>query len=125
MTAPVILEYNLDNAQKLKLRFVCAQLKIAVRSVLKADYLQPVGALADAAARTEAAFSGEGFSDEMLVMANFTNALLHAFLKSTRQAKMRAIPLKAVLTPTNAAWDSVRLHDEILKEHTAMQGGGR
>ena len=82
-------------------------------------------ALAGAAARTEAAFSGEGFSDEMLVMANFTNALLHAFLKSTQQAKMQAIPLKAVLTPTNAAWDSVRLHDEIQKEHAAMHGGGR
>lgn len=125
MTGPVILEYNLENTQKLKLRFVCAQLKIAVRSVPKADFAQPVGALAGAAARTEAAFSGEGFSDEMLVMANFTNALLHAFLKATQQAKMQPIPLKAVLTPTNAAWDSVRLHDEILKEHNAMHGGGK
>ena len=42
-----------------------------------------------------------------------------------RQAKMPAVPLKAVITPSNAAWDSVRLHDEIQKEHLAMHGGGK
>ena len=125
MTGPILLEYNLDNAQKLKLRFVCAQLKIAVRSVPKTDWKQPVGALTGACARTADVYDGDGFSDEMLVMANFTNALLHAFLKATQQAKMQTIPLKAVLTPTNAAWDSVRLHDEIQKEHLAMHGGGK
>lgn len=124
MTAPVLFEYNLDYQQKLTLRFVCTQLKIAVRSVPKADYNQPLGALAGQAPRVEDPYTGEGFSDEMLLMANFTSALLHAFLKSTQQAKMRTVPLKAVLTPTNAAWDSVRLHDEIRKEHIAMHGGG-
>ena len=122
MTGPILLEYNLDNQQKLKLRFVCAQLRIAVRSVPKTDWKQPVGALTGACARTADVYDGDGFSDEMLVMANFTNALLNALLKSTRQAGMRAIPLKAVLTPTNADWDSLRLHDEIAREHAAMHG---
>ena len=30
------------------------------------------------------------------------------------------VPLKAVLTPSNQEWDSVSMHDEILKEHKAM-----
>ena len=123
MTAPIVLEYNLENAQKLKLRFVCAQLKIALRGVPKADYAQPVGALVGFAPRAEETDSGEGFSEEMLLMANFSGALLHAFLNAMRQAKMTAIPLKAVVTAANAEWDSVRLHDEILKEHRAMHGG--
>ena len=37
-----------------------------------------------------------------------------------RQNRLPGIPLKAVLTDNNADWDSVRLHDEILREHTAM-----
>lgn len=125
MTAPVLLEYNLDNAQKLKLHFICAQLKIVLRSVPKSDYNQPVGALAGLSPRRENPEACGGFSDEMLVMANFTGALLNAFLNAMRQAKMPSVPLKAVVTPSNAEWNSVRLHDEIRAEHEAMHGGGK
>lgn len=122
MSAPVILVYNLDKPQKLKLMFVCAQLKILCHSVPPSDYGQSIAALAGLRKRSPEAYAGEGFADEMLVMANFTNSLLQAFLNMMRQNRIPTIALKAVLTPTNADWDSVRLHDEILKEHEAMHG---
>ena len=53
-------------------------------------------------------------------MANFSGVLLNGFLNAMRQNRLPGIPLKAVLTDANADWDSVRLHDEILREHIAM-----
>lgn len=120
MSGPMILEYNLDKPQKLKLMFACAQLKIACHSVPREDYNQPIAALAGMRKRLPDSFEGEGFTDEMLVMVNFTGPLLNAFLNALRQNHAMRIALKAVMTPHNADWDSVRLHDAILKEHIAM-----
>ena len=120
MSGPMILEYNLDKPQKLKLMFACAQLKIACHSVPREDYNQPIAALAGMRRRIEGSYAGEGFTDEMLVMVNFTGNLLNAFLNALRLNRARSIALKAVMTPSNADWDSVKLHDEILREHTAM-----
>ncbi len=120
MNAPQILMYNLDNPRKLKILMICGQLKIKARSVAVSDYAQPIGALAGLRSRTDAVYSGTGFPEEMLLMANFSGALLNGFLNAMRQNRLPGIPLKAVLTDTNADWDSVRLHDEILREHIAM-----
>ena len=120
MSGPMILEYNLDKPQKLKLMFVCGQLKIACRSVPRADYNQPIAALAGMRARVPDRYEGEGFTDEMLVMVNFTGNLLNAFLNALRLNRATGVALKAVMTPSNADWDSVKLHDEILREHIAM-----
>ena len=122
MTEPLILTYNLDKPQMLKLIFVCSQLKIRCLNVQKSDYAQPLAALAGLRGRTEAVYDGEGFMEEMLIMVNFTGQLLQAFLNALRRGKVPTIALKAVLTPANEAWDSVRLRDELLKEHNAMHG---
>lgn len=122
MNAPQILMYNLDNPRKLKILMICGQLKIKARSVAVSDYAQPIGALAGLRSRTDAVYSGTGFPEEMLLMANFSGALLNGFLNAMRQNRLPGIPLKAVLTDANADWDSVRLHDEILREHIAMHG---
>lgn len=120
MNAPQILMYNLDNPRKLKILMICGQLKIKARSVAVSDYAQPIGALAGLRSRTDAVYSGTGFPEEMLLMANFSGTLLNGFLNAMRQNRLPGIPLKAVLTEANADWDSVRLHDEILREHIAM-----
>ena len=120
MNAPQILMYNVDNPRKLKILMICGQLKIKARSVAVSDYAQPIGALAGLRSRTDAVYSGTGFPEEMLLMANFSGALLNSVLNAMRQNRLPGIPLKAVLTDTNADWDSVRLHDEILREHIAM-----
>lgn len=120
MTSPVVLVYNLENAEKLKLMFICGQLKILCVNVPRADYAQSIAALAGARRRTDAVYAGEGFPEAMLVMANFTNALFQSFMNALKRNRVTGVPLKAVMTPTNAEWDSVRLHDEILREHNEM-----
>ena len=123
MSGPAILIYNMDNPRKLKLMFICSQLKLRMISVPKADYNQPIGALVGMHRRVPGEYTGDGFPEEMLVMVNFSNPLLNAFLGALRQNRLPGIALKAVLTPSNSEWDSVKLHDELLQEHLRMHGG--
>ena len=113
MNAPLVLLYNLDNRNGSRLRLICLKLHIRVRTVAPAELAEPVGALAE----------GEPFADEMMVMVHFGGKLLNQFLQEIRAAHLPGVGLKAVLTPTNMEWSSVRLHDELRREHEAMRYG--
>ena len=102
-----VLLYNFtDKARTDKVKFIFVLMGIKIRSVAKEDYLQPIGALSGVTRieRTEEVYEGEGFEEEMLVICNLTDA-----------------QLKAALTPTNMNWSSVELHDELVREHEAVQ----
>ena len=71
----------------------------------------------------EAAYTGAGFEDEMLMMANFPAGMMNTFLGLFRRMGIAPVALKAMLTPTNAAWDSEKLHEELAGEHRAMTSG--
>ena len=71
MKQPVLLCYNLTGEKMQKIRLAAMRLKIRVRPVEKAEYAQTIAALCGAEDAREAAYTGAGFEDEMLVMANF------------------------------------------------------
>ena len=58
-----------------------------------------------------------------LVMANFPAGMMNTFLGLFRRMSIAPVALKAMLTPTNAAWDSEKLHEELAGEHRAMTSG--
>lgn len=120
MNAPMILVYNLEKKKADALRILCLKLNIRVRSVEAAEFAEPIAALARFQPCIGTAFEGEPFRDEMLIMVNFGEKLFNALLQGLRASHI-FIPLKAVLTPTNMQWPSTMLHDELLKEHEAMQ----
>ena len=59
----------------------------------------------------------------MLMMANFPAGMMNTFLGLFRRMGIAPVALKAMLTPTNAAWDSEKLHEELAGEHRAMTSG--
>lgn len=120
-TVPMLLMYNLENEKGVRLRMICLKLKIRARGVKPEEYGQPVGALAGALPPTSSPAPAEGFSGEMLVFANFSEALLNRYLAELRAARMPGVALKAVLTPTNMHWNSAQLFEELGKEHEAMR----
>lgn len=123
MKQPVLLCYNLSGEKMQKIRLAAMRLKIRVRPVEKDEYAQTVAALCGLEEKTDAAYVGAGFEDEMLVMANFPAGMMNAFLGLFRRMGIAPVVLKAMLTPTNAAWDSEKLHAEIAGEHQAMMNG--
>ena len=123
MKQPVLLCYNLGGEKMQKIRLAAMRLRIRVRPVEKDEYAQTVAALCGLEEKTDAAYAGAGFEDEMLVMANFPAGMMNTFLSLFRRMGIVPVALKAMLTPTNAAWDSEKLHEEIAGEHQAMMNG--
>ena len=56
----------------------------------------------------------------MLVICNLTDAQMNQMLAYFRKEGIQ-IALKAALPPTNMNWSSVELHDELVREHEAVQ----
>ena len=120
---PVVLLYNFTGTPKgRKIKFVLIRMGIRIKNIEVKDYLQPIGALAGIPG-TEADkpdYNGEGFTDEMLVMNNFTEKLLDEMLLRFGRESIPRIELKAVITPSNRTWNSLELYSEIKKEHDQM-----
>ena len=121
----LLLMYNLSPALQGAVRMLCARLKIRARAVEASEYKEKLGALAGMEEKRNEPFSGEPFADEMLLMAGFAPQTLDALLRAFRSYRVAPVALKAVLTPVNAEWDSVRLHEELLREHEAAAKGGK
>lgn len=123
MKQPVLLCYNLSGEKMQKIRLAAMRLRIRIRPVEEDEYAQTVAALCGLEEKADAAYVGAGFEDEMLVMANFPAGMMNAFLGLFRRMGIAPVALKAMLTPTNAAWNSEKLHAEIAGEHQAMMNG--
>ena len=87
MKQPVLLCYNLSGEKMQKIRLAAMRLKIRVRPVEKDEYAQTVAALCGLEEKTDAAYVGAGFEDEMLVMANFPAGMMNAFLGLFRRMR--------------------------------------
>lgn len=116
-----ILFYNLDGGKGSRLRMLAMRLRVRVQNVSPTEFGETLAALTGREPRTNAACDAP-FSGEMLVFVDFDNGLLNRFLTEARKARL-TVPLKAVLTPTNMHWTSVRLHEEIGREHEALRKG--
>ncbi|MBQ9707713.1 MAG: DUF3783 domain-containing protein [Firmicutes bacterium] len=125
---PTVLLYNMQTSERgEKIRAYLTKTGVKVVDVLPADFRQPIGALAGVPGyeRTSDIHMGAGFTDEMLIMHMFDDMRMNAFFAFFRQAGLQSVDLKAVVTPTNAEWNSIDLHDEISKEHAMMHGQNR
>lgn len=60
--------------------------------------------------------------ESVLVMRNFTSSRMDFLLYNLRKAKLPPIPMKAVVTPTNAGWSFYQLYEELKEEHARMHG---
>ena len=123
MKQPVLLCYNLDTETARKVRLCAMRFQVRFCPVTQEQYGQSIGSLCGLSPVEEKPVSGIAFSDPMLVMAFFPGQLISLFLQALRKAAVPPIALKAMLTDTNAAWDSFTLHQELCRERDAMQAG--
>ena len=121
MKPPVLLTYNLHGERAAKIRMAAMRFRVRLRAVERREYARPLGELVESG--PEGDWEGEAFDEEMLVMAHFPPALMQAFLQGLRRAGVRPGGLKAMLTPTNAQWDSRALYAELCKEREAISQG--
>ena len=113
MPRPVLYTWNLTAECLGKLREICAAMSVPVRPVAPQETEKSLASLGEAAPAPGLMMMP--FSEEMLLMAYFPDKLIDKLL-ARMKAKKIAIPRKAVLTPTNAGWNSVQLFDELSRE---------
>ncbi|MGN1267714.1 MAG: DUF3783 domain-containing protein [Dorea sp.] len=118
----IVLCYNLKGTAKgKKISMIFGFLGYKIRHVEKQEYLMPIQEVLAKADEVENVdiYGVEGFSEEMLVIGADTEDKLDKALFLMKQEKV-SVPLKAVITQTNQEWNSIALHDEILREHKEM-----
>ncbi len=123
MKPAVLLCYNLDGEKNRKIKLLAMRYAIRIRTVEPEEYGETLAALCGQEALQQNAQPEDTFTDEMLVLAYFTPELLNQFLYGFRKNGIAPVALKAMLTDTNAKWDSVDLHNELSMEHEAMANG--
>ena len=105
------LLYNLqDSDSGRKLKMILLKMKIRIRKIEPSQYLRPVGALAGirGLADTDEIYSGELFTEPMLLLRGFTDSRLDLLLASMRKDGI------------NQTWNSLALYEELKKEHEAL-----
>ena len=122
-TQPAVLLYNFNDPDRLRIirRYLNRQ-KITVRIVTTPEFLHPLGYLFKLPGfQPSTQFNlGKNFSDEMMVLNNFSSDQMDAFLTFFREEAIPSVSLKAMLTPVTQHWSSIQLHDELTKEHALM-----
>ena len=144
-----ILLYNPGDTSSLNhLRNFCRQTGITLKIVPEEDYALPIGMAAFGTPeairnfkngtapqpvntvddpiltmkkRVTKASHSKTFHDPMMVLAGLTSNRLNLILTKLKEDGMPDVDLKCVLTQYNAVGDSASLHDEISKEHAALQ----
>ena len=116
--AGTILMYNCSGEDFSKLRQIFAMLRLRMRPVEPERYHIPLEELVQG--RGEPGEEGEPIPEPMLVFCGLPQALFNQVLEVIRVAKLPPIPLKAVLTDSNRAWDTRQLYAELLKEREAI-----
>lgn len=122
-TQPEALLYNFNDPERLRLirRYLNKQ-KVKTRIVTAPEFLHPLGYLFELPGfQPSSQFNlGANFSDEMLVLKDFSSEQMDAFLAFFHEEQIPSVALKAMLTPVTQHWSSVQLHDELAKEHKMM-----
>lgn len=119
----MVLSYNFPAKHLAKLRMAAMKLSVKVRPVEKREYLQSLGSFTGQLGSFDSVYDGDGFQDPMLVLCGFSQPMVNAFLSLLKTSRLPAVSLKAVLTETNQGWNSLELHEELKKEHKALQSG--
>lgn len=122
MRETVLLFHFEDPKQKKELQMLLLSMKIKVRSIQRDEYLKPLGVLAGVLEDDGCpAYDGEDLPTESMIFCGLSNARLNDVLNGIRKKKIKPIPYKAILTPTNQHWTILECYRELQRERAAIE----
>ena len=123
MSDAQVLLYNFrDEARLRQIRRYLNRQKISVTMVQPSQYLEKLGFLFEIPgfSKNPVFNLGQNFQEEMMVLNGFSGSELDGCLAFFKEISLPAVKLKAVLTPVTMHWDSMKLYDELMREHEAL-----
>jgi len=127
MNQAIVLCYNMQGERAEMISALAMKQGIRPHFVKAGEYQETLAALCGLEPVKGGDFKGDGFLDEMMVMAFLKKGMLNRFLDSFRESGAPSVPLKAMLTENNSRWDSLTLHHELMQEYeyfSRMQAQG-
>ena len=121
---PQILLYNFMNDMRtLQIRHYLTAMGCDIKEVTAPEFLETLGYLFGIPGfpKNPAFNLGQNFSEEMMVMKDFSGDQIDHFLNFFRTMHLQPVALKAVLTPVTQHWNSIQLFQELKKEHAALK----
>lgn len=118
-----VLLYNIKDEKKLRtMKMVFLKMGIRIRIITPDLYLQTIGSLIPLKGfeKTDTVFGESGFADEMMVLHGFSSLRLDELLRELYKRHIPKIELKAICTQENISWNSLKLHEELVKEREAL-----
>ena len=118
MSQTQILLYNFKDEDRLhQIRRYLNRHRISVRMVQQPEYLESLGFLFEIPgfSKNPVFNLGKNFQEEMMVLKDFSSEQLDEFLAFFKENGLLPVNLKAMLTPVTVHWDSLKLHDELMK----------
>lgn len=122
-SAASALLYNFqDDDRTRQIRRYLHRSGIATRIITAPEFLHPLGYLFEVPGFSASPMFnlGHNFTEEMMVMKDFSEQQLDDFLAFIRSAGLKRIDLKAILTPVNQHWNSLQLYQELSGEREAV-----
>lgn len=117
---PTLLLCNIPAEKMGVLRLLSVRLGLKLTVVLPERQGLTVEALVNGDTAEGAA--DDSFAEEMLVLCGVGAGAMNLLLAELRRRHV-PIALKAVMTPTNAAWTMQQLHAELCREREAIEKG--
>ena len=121
MTKQAVLLYNCSGPQWTKLHQMMMMLRFRIRVIRPELYRLSLEQLAQGQGEPAVDSVPEAFPESMMVFCGVGQAQMEAILNAIRLSKLPPIPLKAMMTDTNREWDSLQLHEELMKEKSALE----
>ena len=119
-----VLCCNLSGVKADRIRMAAVRLGLRTRTVTAEEFALPLGRLLGLPMQDQAApTDGAPFDDELVIFYGLTEPQLDAMLAYIRRAG--GVRLKAVVTPTNAAWSVSALCRELEAERAALARQGQ
>ena len=117
---PTLLLFNIPPRKRAALQVIALRCGCRMQPVPPERFGVTLGTLLSGEAGETV--STEPLTEELLVMAGLNERQLDTVLTELRRRKVH-IPLKAVLTPTNAQWTAGELYTELCREREAIAQG--
>ena len=123
MNKSTVLIFNFSEEKLKMLKMVCMMMGIRFKIIPKENYLQPIGALfaIEGIEMNDKIYTGEEFSEEMMLLCNFNSEKLQKFLQGTQRLGVGKIDLKALLTEHNKTWSPIEIFAELNKERAEFK----
>ena len=113
---PVLLLCNISGERLTAVNITASRMGLTVKELTADEFGSIIGFSAGLEGfSNEKQDAQESFDEEMLVMCGLSGSEMNALLDALRQQSIN-IPLKAVLTETNAKWSPARLYKELSAE---------